>query len=87
MTAPADLATVVGGVSEGAALAVLAASAPESHTWVNEPLRTLREPLERAVVILADVLVIPSSNHRFTDNMPKLKKQILAGLAWLKSGS
>jgi alpha/beta superfamily hydrolase len=135
---------VLGGVSEGAALAVLAASAPESHTWVKgvitmglpvtaelawrwidftawitkkdaaEPSFDVREfiagiapvPLwmiqserdeyvsendyrafERLAKSPRRLVLIRSSNHRFTDNMPELKKQILAGLAWLKSDS
>jgi pimeloyl-ACP methyl ester carboxylesterase len=135
---------VLSGVSEGAALAVLAASAPENHAWIKgvitmglpcnaelawrwtdftawitkrdaaEPsfdsrqfisgvapvplwmIQSVRDEYvpetdyrtsERLAGNPKRLVLIPASNHRFTDKKPELKTQILAGLAWMKSTS
>jgi type IV secretory pathway VirJ component len=135
---------ILSGVSEGAALAVLAASARENHAWVKcvitmglpvtaelawrwtdftawitkhdaaEPSFDARQfvpgvapvPLfmiqsvrdeyvteadyrtfERLANNPKRLVLIPASNHRFTDKKPELKTQILAGLEWMKSPS
>lgn len=135
---------ILSGVSEGAALAVLAASAAENHSWIkgvitmglpvtaelawrwtdftawitkkdaSEPSFDSRQFITRVAPVslwmiqsvkdeyvpesdyrafdrLANspkrLVLIPASNHRFTDRKPELKTQILAGLAWMKSAS
>ena len=133
---------VVSGVSEGAALAVLAGARAPNHAWIRgvitmglpptaelawrwtdvtawitkkdpsepsfEPLgfiaavapvplwmiqstkdEYVREADYRAFEATARqpkrLVLIPASNHRFTDRLPELRAQFLAGLAWIRS--
>lgn len=131
---------MVAGVSEGAALAVLAGSDASNHRWIKGVLTmglpptaelawrwtdigswiTKRDPNEPEFEpkdYIADVsplplwmiqsrkdeyvteadfqmfertarppkrlVIIEASNHRFTDRLPELRQQVLAGLAWI----
>jgi hypothetical protein len=131
---------VVSGASEGAALAVLAASDPKNHSWIDgvvtlglpataelawrwtdlwasamkrdadEPSFNIAEFLpgvspvalcmiqskkdeyvspadyEKFRSVARDpkqLILIDSSNHRFTDRRPELSQAIAAGLAWI----
>jgi dienelactone hydrolase len=134
---------VLSGVSEGAALAVAAAAAPESRAWVHGVLtmglppsdelafhwsdftswitkKPMNEPSFDPERIIGDIaptplfmiqstkdeyvkeadyrrfeaaardpkklVLIDAANHRFTDKIPELKTQVLAGLAWINAG-
>jgi hypothetical protein len=131
---------IVSGLSEGAALAVLAASASQNHSWIrgvitmglpptaeigwrwsdftswitkrdpNEPMFAPKDfiaevapvPLfmiqsttdeyvteadyrlfERLAGEPKRLVLIPASNHRFTDRKKELKEALLAGLGWI----
>jgi hypothetical protein len=32
------------------------------------------------------LVLIDASNHRFTDRLPELRRDVIAGLAWIASG-
>jgi type IV secretory pathway VirJ component len=132
---------IVAGVSEGAALAVLAGSSAANHTWIkgvitmglppsaelawrwtdvaswitkkdpNEPsfepkgflagiapiplwmIQSTKDEyvtpadyraFEAAALAPKRLVLISASNHRFTDKLPDLRAQCLAGLAWIE---
>jgi alpha-beta hydrolase superfamily lysophospholipase len=135
---------VVAGVSEGAALAVLAGADKANHAWVRGVLtmglppgaelawrwtditswitkKDADEPSFEPKLFIAAISPIPlwmiqsardeyvkeedfrlferqagppkrlvlidASNHRFTDRLPLLRQQVLAGLAWMRNPS
>jgi type IV secretory pathway VirJ component len=135
--------TVVSGVSEGAALAVLAAADPANHSWIDGVVtiglppsaelawrwydfrtwitkKDAGEPSVSPRAYLASVSPLPlvmiqskkdeyvseadyrdfdasarppkrlvlieASNHRFTDRIPELRRELMAALSWISSG-
>ena len=135
---------VVAGVSEGAALAVLAGADRANRTWVTGVLtmglppsaelawrwsditswitkKDAAEPSFAPKLFIGDIAPVPlwmihstkdeyvkeedfrlferlagapkrlilidASNHRFTDRLPQLRQQVLAGLAWIRNPS
>jgi alpha-beta hydrolase superfamily lysophospholipase len=135
---------VVAGVSEGAALAVLAGADRANRAWVSGVItmglppsaelawrwtditswitkRDAAEPSFEPKAFLAAIAPVPlwmihstkdeyvkeedfrlferlagppkrlvlidASNHRFTDRLPQLRQQVLAGLAWIRNPS
>ena len=135
---------IVAGVSEGAALAVVAGAEPANHAWIKGVLtmglppsaelawrwaditswitkKDADEPSFEPHLFIAGISPIPiwmihstkdeyvteadfrrfereagapkrlvlidASNHRFTDRLPQLRQQVLAGLAWMRNPS